>query len=227
MMFHNSTNAEVLICMNGKEIALKPDANININCLGSVAVELKHSYCSTAMPVEQIALDNLDASVVSLVTSSYKEPYFNLVLDCKYQISGSQETRVCIQKETIRPVYPCSYDRLYPVVSDGIVDDIAYTFPERQSFENHYLKVISGNNMKIVTILVIVLSILSLPITLICFFANLLIGIVATILIAVVLSLVYIVGKIISKLLSKAECSFVFSEFKSDRIIKHFNSHAC
>ncbi|MBQ7799694.1 MAG: hypothetical protein IJ370_04305, partial [Oscillospiraceae bacterium] len=155
------------------------------------------------MPKKDIALDDLDTSVASLLTSSYKEPYFNLVLDCKYQITASQQAQVCIQKETIRPVYPCSYDRLYPVVADGFVNEIAYTFPERKEFENHYLKAINGTNMTIVTILVVVLAVLSLPLILLCFFSKAIIGILVTLLETVTLALVYLFGMLISKFTCK------------------------
>ena len=226
MIFYNSTDCDVLICIDGQKIVLQPNTNVSVNCSQSVVVDLKHTYGSTAMPKKDIALDDLDTSVVSLLTSSYKEPYFNLVLDCRYQITASQQAQVYIQKENIRPVYPCSYDRLFPVVTDGVVNEIAYTFPERKTFEKHYLDAINGTNIKIVTILVIVLAVLSLPLILLCFFSKVIIGIVVALLTTITLALVYLFGRLISKFLSKAESVFVFSEFESNRIAENFRKNA-
>lgn len=222
MKVYNSTDTSIYLYNDSIKTILKPNESVSIDCLGVVVIELKHDYSSTTMSEKEIARDHTDDSVMSLLILSHKEPYFNLVLDCKYEITCTKETEIIIRKEIIRPIYTCSYDRLYPFVTNGTVKEISHNFREKKEFENHYLHAISSSNRKVITILLIILTVLSLPILLICFLVNWIIGLVVLIGGSIVLLIVYFLGMLISKLLCKADCALVFSDFESGRIIDYF-----
>lgn len=225
MNIYNSTENKVFLCGDCINVALEPGESIIVDGSDKVVIELKHDYGSSAMNKNQIASDHNDTSLMSLVLLSHKEPYFNLVLNCKYEITGAQDTEICIKKQTIRPVYSCSYDRLFPVVKKGTVKELYHIFRERKAFEKHYLNAISSGNKKVITILSVILAIGSLPILLICFLVNRIIGLIVLMSASTFVFLAFLFGTLISKMLCKADCSLIFTDFESDRIIKYFKEN--
>ena len=165
----------------------------------------------------------MDISLISLAVTSYKKPYFDIVLDCIYEISFTQETQVYIRKQTIRPVYSCSYDRLYPIVEHGTVKELVHTFSQREQFEKHYLDAVSSGNRKILVVLLCVLAFFSVPLLALFLLVNQLIGILAVVGTALFFLLVYFGGTLICKMMCKADCAIIFSNFESDKIINFFD----
>lgn len=222
MFFHNITDGNIHICINGRKEILEPGKTIRIDCSSPVKVFLSHSYDSKALSKKEIMCDDIDVSLISLAIASYKKPYFDIVLDCVYEISFIQDTQVYIRKDTIRPVYPCSYDRLYPVVECGTVKELVHTFSQKEQFKKHYLDAVSSGNRKILVILLCVLAFFSVPLLALFLLVNHLIGIFAVIGTALFFLLVYFLGTSICKLMCKADCAIVFSNFESDKIISFF-----
>lgn len=225
MIFCNETDNYVHLRVNDIDKTLAPNETSEICCSSPVTVSLTHSYVSTALSEKDIAYDDLDASLVSLVIAPHKKPYFDIVLDCVYQIEFEQETEVRIQNERIRPIYHCSYDRLYPLIEQGRVIEKTHTFKQKKEFEQHYLNAISRANRKIVTILLIILALICLPLVILFLKANLLVGCVTVVVVSAILSFVGFIGNLICKLICKANCSLVYSDFESDRIIGHFSKN--
>lgn len=224
MIFQNTSDHKVIVCIDSKKIQLEPNERIELYCSDRITVKLSHSYSSSAMSEKEIALDDQDVSLVSLLTLSYKKPYFDIVLDSTYEMICKPDSTVYICQEKIRPSYACSYDRLYPFVEDGIVKDILYDFPEKKSYEKHYTQAVTASNRKIITILLTVLSILCLPIALICFLVNWKIGIVITLIMCLILLFIRFLGILFSKLTCAADCFLVLSDFESDKIMNYFKN---
>lgn len=222
MIFHNASNCAVFLHVQSSKIKLEPHENVTIDIANKVIVTLTHDYNSSAISKKEIAFDNMDDSLVSLIIAPHKKAYFNIVLDCVYEIQGSTNSEIYIKQEMIRPVYACSYDRLYPSINDGSIKEVSYTFSEREKFEEHYLSAISSNNQKIVVILTLILFLLSLPIVILTFLANIILGGVATVVIVLGLLLIYFFGLLVVKLICKADCLAIFSNFESLKIIEYF-----
>ena len=223
MRVYNSADSSAYVVISGSTMVLKPNESTTVDCSGTITVELKHDYSSTAMPEKEIARDHQDDSMTSLLFSAHEAPYFHLVLDCKYQIVCDEKTEITILKEIIRPTFACSYDRLYPAVNIGTVKELSCVFQEEKQFKKHYLNAISRGNKKILAILLIDLAVAILPAILICFLVNWMLGLLGLLGAAAVLAGIYFLGMLFSKLLCKADCAVVFSDFESDRIIECFS----
>lgn len=222
MTFYNVTNSSVFLHNQSQKIKIEPNNSVNLDSLEKVIITLTHDYGSSAMSKKEIACDNADDSIVSLLIAPHKKPYFNVVLDCTYEVQCAQASAVYIKQETLRPVYTCSYDRLYPSVIDGTVREISHTFQERKEYEEHYQRAISGSNTKIINILLLLLAISSLPIIIISYLASFMIGLVVMLVICVALFFIRFFGMLFSRMISKADCSSVFSNFESNVIIDFF-----
>lgn len=225
MLLFNCCDDNVFCEIDGRQILLQANSTAEIDCKDEYIITLKHNYKSRAMSIKQISKDDMDTSAVSLLLSGYKDPYFDIVLTCTYKIKVKNDSEIHIKKEIIRPVYTCSYDRLYPVICNGTVDDVMYVFPERKLFESHYKKAVGIGNKTIINILCIVLFVFSMPIILISLLSRTVLGAVIAVLNVMLLLLIKAVGMLIAGLISNIDYSIVFREFDSQRIMEHFKKH--
>ncbi len=222
MKIYNSTNDTVILCIQNQKYSLNNNESLNIDVCGKVIIELKHNYYSTAMSKKYIASDTYDDAIISLILFPHRSPYFNIVLDCKYEILCTDETELVIEKQVIRPSHFCSYDRLYPTVNNGEINILSHTFSERQNFEKHYIEAISSSNNNIIKILLVVIAIFMIPIILICFLVNLWFGFISLFAAVLFFLIVKYASNLFNKAFCKVDCKLIFDDFDSSRIIKYF-----
>ena len=182
MIFCNATDEEIRIIVEENSVALMAGEIFECSYTGEVKFILKHTYESSALPKKDIVRAESDDSVVSLLIASYQEPYFKVVLDSCCVAEVCENTRINILKEIVRPVYECSYDRLYVEVPDENLSEINYTFSERERFERYYNEAISENGEKTVSVIFTVLAVLALPLPILLLFVKWYIGLAATVL---------------------------------------------
>ncbi len=224
MHFCNKTSRSVFLKIHSEEYCLQPQESKEIECPERFHLSLRHSYGSTALSKREIAADFMDDSVVSLLISSYKKPYFELVLDCVYEVTVSNASTIDIHRTTIRPVYSCSYDRLHPVSQGCQIRMDSCDFSERKHYEKCCLDAVCSGNKTILTVLLIVLGVAELPLILLCALAKTWLGVVYIAVMLLVLAVVYWVGNGITKAFRKAEWQSVVNHFESQRIIQYFQS---
>lgn len=224
MNFYNASNSNVILCINSVQHLLMPGDAVDVDCGDDFSVVLKHPYKSTALSEAEIANDDMDASIISVLAAPYKPPYFAIVLDSRYRIIGSANSTVRIQRERIRPTYACSYDRFYPQISQGSVTDISHTFPEKKQFESHYKSATSKGSTRILTILLIVLGAGAIPLIILLAFINILLAIAVLILCVLGLGAVWGGVSAISSCISKAEHRHILSGFESSKITHYYSA---
>ena len=223
MIFHNTTQSQVFLTIDSHEFTLLPDESVEVNCQETAYIDLRHIYKSTALSEKEIRADDNDISLISLALSSYQPPYFNIVLHSQYRISCGIDSVIQIQQQKIRPTYTCAYDRLYPCISHGFVEDLSQDFPEKELFKQHYRRAKKSGAKQILTILSIIASILSLPLIALLTAARPLIGIVSLLLFLIGLIAIWAIGLCVNALVAKADYAFVFKNFESDTIIQFFS----
>ena len=222
MQFYNNASCQVLLTVGSSQSLLMPRQSVDIECDGAINITLKHEYKSTCLSKEEIAQDDMDASLVSALLSSHKPPYFSIVLDSSYRLHSPKDAIIHIQREKIRPTYYCSYDRFYPKASEGNVIDNLHTFDEKQQFEKHYKSSTQKGSKKIIKILLTVLSILSIPIIVLLSIINILLGIIALILSLIAVGTIALASFFVSKLFDKVDYELVLSDFESDKIVAYY-----
>ena len=222
MQFYNDTNCQVILTIGSSQTLLMPRQSVDIECDGEVDITLKHEYKSTCLTKDEIARDDMDTSLVSTLLSSYKPPYFNIVLDISYRLQCQNDAIIHIQREKIRATYYCAYDRFYPNVSEVKVIDNSHTFDEKQQFEEHYKSATQKGSKKIIKILLAVLSILSIPIIVLLSVINILLGTIALILSSIAVGAIALASFLISKLFNKVDYKLVLSDFESDKITAYY-----
>lgn len=222
MFFHNITNNVVLLCIKNKETILKPNEKkeIFVDCYAEVT--LKHLYGSNSMPVQEIARDDADVSIVSAMLSSYKPPYFQIVLNSTFFIQGDSETLVQIRQQHLRPCYPCSYDRFYIVITNGIVVREIYSFIEKEEYTSIYKKATTMGTKKILLILLSIIFLFSVPMILGMWNFNHLLAIIASIVLALICCAVCVIAFLFSKFSNYVDKKTVLDNFESDAIAKYF-----
>lgn len=222
MLFYNATDETVKLCIDSLEKELKAKESFGFECANEISFTLKHSYQSTALSKEEIRRDNADDSIISLAFSSYKKPYFNVVLDTHYVINANSDAIINIRKEIIRPVYECEYDRLYADVAGGAISKVNYGFIERETFKKYYYEAISEDKKTFISILLVLLCIVGLPLLLLLFAVNLVLGSIAALVSVGLFISVKKIGEAILSAICKADRARIDSRFQSENIAKFF-----
>lgn len=223
MKIHNCADCAAYVAVGNDSFMLTPGESAIYDYDGTITIELRHDYGSTAMPEKEMAEYFSPDSVIRLCFLSCRDPFFQLVLDSEYEISGAE---IEIRKEVIRPIDTCSYDRLYPLVRDGTVKELSYVIPEERAFKQLYLNAVCRSNRDIHAMHLIVISGLLLPISLFGFLIDQMIGLICLVGVVVVVAVAYFLGKLFSRQRSKADCSSFYANFRSGRIIRYFKERA-
>ena len=182
--------------------------------------------CDVVPDIEdEIDIDVNDDDLLWLVGEN-KKAVFNVALNSTYELRVSEETDIEIQRECIRPIYTCSYDRLYPTVSDGVCREVSCCFPERMRFEKVYRATREKYYKQILNVLTIPCVLLGVFITILPFLtgttAGRIGGVVFGILSATAIFLLRLIGSGIVKYLCKLDCKTTFSQFESQKILSYF-----
>lgn len=209
MTLHNSSDSSVLILINGKQITLQQNESLEMSITMPVQIGLRHFYGSSSMPMEKIRRDLMDDSLISALVSSNLPPYFTIVLNSTYILQGDNSAKIEIKRQVIRPCYSCSYDRFYIQSDSVIVTNEYYDFFEKQQFVDLYKKASCGGFKTILTVLIGVVLLLSVPLSL---------GLVlAMFSLNILFGLIGVFGAVLLYVGFVLFCKYMF------RIIKHFD----
>ena len=227
MKFVNASENRIEILLGAKRFFLEPTQTFECEAGGEVNILLRHTYKSTALSEKEIIKDNNGfqnefKTVADFVKGSDKPPYFNIVTDSKYTLNCPNTALVRIVSQKIRPNCFSAYDRLYPLVSQGNVTEISHEFAEKEEFKQLYKKAAMHGKRKLVNIGALLCSLLALPLFAFLIWANLIFGIVLTVLGVIALCAVFGILHLLIGVLSKGNLSSVFSDFESKQISKYY-----
>ena len=201
----NLSNYPAIVQIGLNETIINTEERVYFSNHGRIVVTLKHDYSSSVMPEKEIRLDDVDVSAVSLLTAPYKEPYFQIVLDCIYEVTCFEDTILYIRQETINNIF---LSKIQP--------------KERVKYEKHYMNAITKNHKITGIVILLLITLCAFPILIIAFLAKPIAGFVLFMLLCGILVIGRIIIKLISNLICKAECAFVFADFDSNKIIRYF-----
>jgi hypothetical protein len=226
MTFNNKTDRSVFLCIGQDRMELKPEECVSVPWSETVLITLSHDYGSTAMQPHEITNSDVNDDDLLWLVGENKKAVFNVALNSTYELRVSEETDIEIQRECIRPIYTCSYDRLYPAVSDGVCREVSCCFPERMRFEKVYRATREKYYKQILNVLTIPCVLLGVFITILPFLtgttAGRIGGVVFGILSAIAIFLLRLIGSGIVKYLCKLDCKTTFSQFESQKILSYF-----
>lgn len=226
MTFNNKTDRSVFLCIGQDRVELKPEERVSVPWSETVLISLSHDYGSTAVQPHEITNSDVNDDDLRWLVGENKKAVFNIALNSTYELRVSEEADIEIQRERIRPIYTCSYDRLYPAVSDGVCREVSCCFPERMSFEHLYRTTREKYFKKILNVLTIPCVLLGVFITILPFLtgtkAGRIGGVVFGILAAIAILVLRLIGSAIVKLLCKLDCKTTFSQFESQKILSYF-----
>ena len=222
MEIRNASGCSVIMTVGCSKIILKKGEKAYVEYTDGLVLKFEHNYHSYALSEKEIANDDTDMSILSLLTLSHKPPYFTLVLDSAYSINTTDQAVITIHREKMRSEYTCAYDRFYPQISEGSVKDISHTFKEREEFEQRYKNATSGGFKKVFKIFLIVISAVELVFSCFLMLVNFIFGLVTLILSAIATAIIAIAVKFFVSLYFKASNKMVFKNFENEKIIKDY-----
>ena len=226
MKFVNASEHRIEILLGAKHLFLDPVQTFECGAGGEVNILLRHTYKSTALSEKEIIKDNGFQNEFKTVADFAKgvnePPYFNIVTDSKYTLNCPNTALVRIVSQKIRPNYFSSYDRLYPVVSQGNATEISHQFAEKEEFKLLYKKATLHGKRKLVNIGALLCALLALPLFAFLIWANLIFGIVLTVLGAIAFCTVFGILHLLIGVLSEWSLRSVFSAFESKQISKYY-----
>ena len=226
MKFVNASENRIEILLGEKRFFLEPTQTFEYEAGGEVNILLRHTYKSTALSEKEIIKDNgfqnEFKTAADFAKGAYKPPYFNIVPDSKYTLNCPNTALVRIVSQKIRPNCFSAYDRLYPLVSQGNVTEISHEFAEKEEFKQLYKKAAMHGKRKLVNVGVLLCALLALPLFAFLIWANLIFGIVLTVIGVIALCAVWGILHLLIGVLSEGNLRSVFSDFESKQISKYY-----
>lgn len=229
MTFHNKTNRMVRLIIAQRQMELRPDETVELEDFEMCLITLAHDYSSTAMSEQEMACADEDNDDLLWWAGRQKPPMFSVALHCTYELSLSAGACVQIEQEVIRPVYECAYDRCVPVMEEGSCREVSCSFPEREVFEEQYVRAslkFSKQVGKILTVLPIPLGVfLAVLVFLTGTLAGKIVAGVFLVLSAGATLLVRAIGEFIIKALENANRAHISRRFDSYNILAYFQEN--
>ncbi len=222
MRICNISHCHTLVTVEGKGWPMAPGESIEFDYTGTIRLTLTHTYKSTALSQDEIARDDMDASLVSVWLAAHKPPYFHIVLSTHCQVTCTNDTVISIHREKIRPTYYCAYDRLFPEVSKGTAVVTQQYFAEKKAFTEHYNKAIGKNSRTLRIIILAILASSSVPLLILLFLVNWVAGVIALLLDAVVLGGIYLIIRTLTYTYNKIDRRIVLDGFEEQKIAHYY-----